>query len=97
MNDQPPISAVGVGGRSVPANGGNIFDHFEVNYLFPNGYRVFLANRQSTGCYNGTFDYVMGTEGTLMLGGGPPRIETPDGKIKWQWQGEEYRHVSERT
>ena len=46
-----------------PANGGNIYDHFEVNYLFPNGYRVFLANRQSTGCYNGTHDYVMGTEG----------------------------------
>ena len=52
MNDQPPVSAVGVGGRAVPANGGNIYDHFEVNYLFPNGYRVFLANRQSTGCYN---------------------------------------------
>ena len=90
MKDQPPLSVVGVGGRAVPANGGNIYDHFEVNYLFPNGYRVFLANRQSTGCFNGTLDFVMGTEGTLMLGSGPPRIETPDGKVKWQWQGEEY-------
>ena len=90
VHDQPPMSVVGVGGRAVPANGGNIFDHFAVNYLFPNGYRVFLANRQSTGCFNGTLDYVMGTEGTLMLGGGPPRIETPDGKVKWQFQGEEY-------
>ena len=90
MNDQPPASAVAVGGRAVPANGGNIYDHFDVNYLFPNGYRVFLANRQSTGCYNGTFDYVMGTDGTLLLGGGQPRIETPDGKVKWQFQGQEY-------
>ena len=90
MNDQPPASAVGVGGRAVPANGGNIYDHFEANYLFPNGYRVFLANRQATGCYNGTFDYVMGTDGTLLLGGGQPRIETPDGKVKWQFQGQEY-------
>jgi len=90
MHDQPPISAVGVGGRAVPANGGNIYDHFEVNYQFPNGYRVFLANRQATGCFNGTLDYVMGTDGTLMLGGGPPRIETPDGKVKWQWDGQEY-------
>jgi myo-inositol 2-dehydrogenase / D-chiro-inositol 1-dehydrogenase len=91
MNDQPPISAVGVGGRAVPASGGNIYDHFAINYLFPNGYRVFLVNRQSTGCYNGTLDYVMGTDGTLLLGGGePPRIEAPDGKIKWQFQGEEY-------
>jgi myo-inositol 2-dehydrogenase / D-chiro-inositol 1-dehydrogenase len=90
MNDQPPLSAVAVGGRAVPANGGNIYDHFEVNYLFPNGYRVFLANRQATGCYNGTLDYVMGTDGTLLLGGGQPRIETPDGKVKWQFQGQEY-------
>ena len=90
MNDQPPASCVAVGGRAVPANGGNIYDHFEANYVWPNGYRVSLANRQATGCYNGTLDFLMGTDGTLMLGGGPPRIEAPDGKIKWQWQGEEY-------
>jgi predicted dehydrogenase len=90
MNDQPPINAVAVGGRAVPANGGNIYDHFEVNYLWPNGYRVFLANRQATGCFNATHDYVMGTDGTLILGAGQPRIETPDGKVKWQWQGEAY-------
>ena len=90
MKDQPPASGVAVGGRAVPANGGNIYDHFEANYLFPNGYRVFLANRQSTGCFNGTHDYVMGTEGTLLLGAGQPRIETPDGKVKWQFEGEAY-------
>jgi predicted dehydrogenase len=90
MNDQPPESAVAVGGRAVPANGGNIYDHFAVNYLFPNGYRVFLVNRQSTGCFNGTLDYVMGTEGTLKLGAGKPRIEGTDGKVKWQFEGDEY-------
>jgi predicted dehydrogenase len=90
MKDQPPASAVAVGGRAVPANGGNIYDHFEANYLWPNGYRVFLANRQSTGCYNATHDYLMGTEGTLLLGSGQPRIETPDGKVKWQFEGEAY-------
>jgi predicted dehydrogenase len=90
MNDQPPVSAVGVGGRAVPASGGNIYDHFAVNYVFSNGYRVFLANRQSTGCFNGTLDYVMGTDGILMLGAGDPRIQAPDGKIKWQFQGTEY-------
>lgn len=90
VKDQPPLSCVAVGGRAVPANGGNIYDHFEVNYLYPNGYRVFLANRQATGCFNGTLDYVMGTDGTLLLGPGKPRIETPDGQLKWQWEGEEY-------
>jgi predicted dehydrogenase len=90
MNDQAPLSAVAVGGRAVPANGGNIYDHFAVNYVWPNGYRVFLANRQATGCYNATHDYVMGTEGTLLLGAGQPRIEAPDGQIKWQFEGEAY-------
>jgi myo-inositol 2-dehydrogenase / D-chiro-inositol 1-dehydrogenase len=90
VRDEPPVSAVAVGGRAVPALGGNIYDHFEVNYLFPNGYRVFLANRQATGCYNATHDYVMGTEGTLLLGGGRPRIESPDGQVAWQFEGEEY-------
>lgn len=90
MKDEPPASVVATGGRAVPANGGNIFDHFAANYVWPNGYRVFLENRQSTGCFNGTFDYVMGTDGTLFLGQGQPRIESPDGKVKWQFQGEEY-------
>ncbi len=90
MNDQPPTSAVAVGGRAIPANGGNIYDHFEVNYLFPNGYRVFLAARQSTGCFNATLDYIIGTDGILMLGGGQPRIQAPDGQITWQFKGEEY-------
>ena len=90
MKDQPPASVVAVGGRAVPANGGNIYDHFEANYVYPNGYRVFLVNRQATGCFNGTLDYVIGTDGTLLLGAGQPRIETPDGKIKWQFQGQEY-------
>jgi len=90
MKDQPPASVVAVGGRAVPANGGNIYDHFEANYVYPNGYRVFLANRQATGCFNGTLDYVIGTDGTLLLGAGQPRIQTPDGQIKWQFQGEEY-------
>jgi myo-inositol 2-dehydrogenase / D-chiro-inositol 1-dehydrogenase len=90
VKDTPPLSAVATGGRAVPANGGNIYDHFSVNYLFPDGYRVFLSNRQATGCYNGTHDFVMGTEGTLILGQGKPRIETPDGRVKWQFEGEEY-------
>jgi myo-inositol 2-dehydrogenase / D-chiro-inositol 1-dehydrogenase len=90
MNDQPPLNVVSVGGRAVPANGGNIFDHFAANYVWPNGYRVFLVNRQTTGSFNGTLDFVMGTDGTLLLGGGKPRIEGTDGKVKWQFEGDEY-------
>jgi predicted dehydrogenase len=88
MHDEPPVSCVGVGGRTVPAEGGNIYDHFEVNYIYPNGVRAFLANRQSVGCYNENSDYILGTDGTCTIGRGPvPRIE---GKNTWTFTGQQY-------
>src|SRR5688572_16705973 len=88
MRDEPPVSCVGVGGRATPAEGGNIYDHFEINYLYPNGVRAFMANRQMVGCYNENSDYIMGTDGILTIGRGPaPRIE---GKNNWVWSGKEY-------
>jgi len=88
MKDQPPISCVAVGGRAIPAEGGNIFDHFDVNYLYPNGVRAFLVNRQIEGCYNETADYIMGAEGSCTIGRSPvPRIE---GKTNWTWTGQKY-------
>jgi myo-inositol 2-dehydrogenase/D-chiro-inositol 1-dehydrogenase len=88
MNDEPPVSCVGVGGRTIPAEGGNIYDHFEVNYLYPNGVRATVANRQIENCYNENADYLLGSEGTCTLGRGPkPRIE---GKTNWTWNGQPY-------
>lgn len=88
MGDEPPTSCVGVGGRVIPAEGGNIYDHFEINYLYPNGVRAFMANRQIVGCYNENSDYLMGSEGTITIGRGPrPRIE---GKTTWTWTGQPY-------
>jgi myo-inositol 2-dehydrogenase / D-chiro-inositol 1-dehydrogenase len=88
MGDQPPTSCVGVGGRTVPAEGGNIYDHFEINYLYPNGTRAFLANRQMEGCYNENSDYILGTDGTITIGRGPvPHIT---GKTNWTWSGQKY-------
>ena len=88
MHDEAPISCVGVGGRAIPAEGGNIYDHFEINYLYPNGVRAFLANRQIVGCYNENSDYMLGTEGTCTIGKGPqPRIA---GKTTWAFTGQQY-------
>lgn len=85
FKDQPPISCVAVGGRQIPNNTGNIFDHFEVNYLYPNNVRAFVANRQIEGCYNENSDYIMGTKGVCTIGRGPiPRIE---GQESWQFEG----------
>jgi myo-inositol 2-dehydrogenase / D-chiro-inositol 1-dehydrogenase len=85
FHDAPPVSCVGVGGRQIPAEGGNIYDHFEVNYLYPNNVRAFVANRQMEGCYNENSDYIMGTKGVCTIGRGPiPRIE---GEKSWSFQG----------
>ena len=88
FNDQPPISCVAVGGRQIPAEGGNIYDHFEVNYLYPNNARATVANRQIVGCYNENADYIQGTKGTAIIGRGPnPRIE---GETTWSYEGQKY-------
>jgi myo-inositol 2-dehydrogenase/D-chiro-inositol 1-dehydrogenase len=88
MHDIDPVSCVGVGGRAIPAEGGNIFDHFEVNYIYPDGRRAFLANRQIVGCYNENSDYMLGTDGTCTIGRGPnPKIE---GKVNWVYSGTKY-------
>jgi myo-inositol 2-dehydrogenase/D-chiro-inositol 1-dehydrogenase len=88
MHDEPPVSCVGVGGRMIPNEGGNIYDHFEINYVWPNGTRAFVANRQIVGCHNENSDYIMGTEGTCTIGRGPvPRIE---GKTQWTFTGKQY-------
>jgi len=85
MGDKPPVSCVAVGGRQIPAEDGNIFDHFEVNYVYPNGVRAFLASRQIENCYNENSDYIMGTKGTCTIGRGPnPRIT---GEKSWTYQG----------
>ena len=88
MGDKAPVSCVGVGGRNIAAEGGNIYDHFEVNYIYPNGVRAFLANRQIEGCYNENADYILGVDGTCTIGRSPvPRIE---GKTNWTWSGQKY-------
>lgn len=88
MNDQPPVSCVAVGGRTIPAHGGNIYDHFEVNYLYPNDVRAVVANRQIENCYNENADYLTGTEGLCTIGRGPrPKIQ---GKVNWTWSGQPY-------
>jgi predicted dehydrogenase len=88
MRDEPPVSCVGIGGRTIPAEGGNIYDHFEINYLYPNGFRAFLASRQMEGCHNENSDYILGADGACTLGRGTlPRIE---GKQSWTFTGQQY-------
>ena len=88
FNDVPPVSCVATGGRQIPQEGGNIFDHIQVNYLYPNGARAFIAHRQIPGIYNENGDYILGTNGKVTIGRGPlPIIEDHKGKILWEFEG----------
>ncbi len=85
MRDADPVSCVAVGGRQIPAHGGNIFDHIEANYVFNNGVRAFVVHRQIENCHNENCDYVLGTKGQLVIGRGPvPRIT---GETDWTFSG----------
>ncbi|HUD48526.1 MAG TPA: Gfo/Idh/MocA family oxidoreductase [Candidatus Baltobacteraceae bacterium] len=86
MRDEAPEKAVAVGGRQIPAEGGNIFDHFEVNYEFAGGARGFLASRQQAGCANDNTATIFGTEGEGREMGfaGMPFIR---GKRAWRYAG----------
>jgi predicted dehydrogenase len=86
MRDEPPAKAIAVGGRQIPSEGGNIFDHFAVNYEYANGARGFLASRQQGGCANDNTATFIGTEGNgRELGfSGMPFIS---GKNTWKYAG----------
>ena len=70
FGDKPPHSCVAVGGRQRPNNSGNIWDHIEVNYMYKDGSRGILGQRQIPGCHNENNDYILGTKGRAQIAGG---------------------------
>ena len=68
-----PIRAVGMGGRqrSVPnpEDYGVIFDHFAVDFEYPNGVHVQSMCRQIDGCQNDVSEALVGTKGHWRSGG----------------------------
>jgi predicted dehydrogenase len=64
MGDKYPVRAVGMGGRQVRTDIGNIFDHHAVVYEFENGVKCHSYCRQQPGCANDVSDFIIGTTGT---------------------------------
>ncbi|MBT5926874.1 MAG: Gfo/Idh/MocA family oxidoreductase, partial [Verrucomicrobia bacterium] len=85
MKDEPPVKAVATGGRQVPNNNGNIFDHFAVYYEYANGLRAYVGSRQIAGCYNENNDYIHGAKGTAEILGWT-RVQIR-GEESWRYQG----------
>jgi hypothetical protein len=82
MDDQPPASCVGLGGRQVRTDEpwGNIYDHFAICYEWANGVKTFAYTRQMAGCHNDTDDYVLGSKGRAKI-----LKHTIEGANEWKY------------
>jgi predicted dehydrogenase len=85
--DAPPTRCTAVGGRQIPAHGGNIFDHIEVNYEWASGLRGFIAQRQISGCHSENSLYVLGSKGTATISGFGPKGVSISGANSWTYDG----------
>jgi len=65
-----PVKAMGMGGRQVRIEPeyGNIYDHFTVEYEYPNGARVVSMCRQINGCSVRVEERIVGTRGAASDG-----------------------------
>ena len=60
-----PISAMGMGGREVRTapKYGHVFDHFAIEYQYPNGVVMHSYCRQIDGCTNQVAEFIHGSKG----------------------------------
>jgi myo-inositol 2-dehydrogenase / D-chiro-inositol 1-dehydrogenase len=66
-----PLKAVGMGGRQLVSGPeyGQSYDHFAIDYEFPNGVHVMSMARQIEGCANNVSETLIGTKGQWHSGG----------------------------
>jgi predicted dehydrogenase len=84
MNGVLPVKAVATGGRVVPNHEGNIFDHIDVFFEYPNGVRATMAQRQISNCHSENSDYILGAKGVGLGGWNKPVIR---GETQWRHTG----------
>ncbi len=83
--DVPPLKCVANGGRVLPNNEGNIYDHIDVYYEWADGTRATMAQRQIPTSYNDNSDYITGAKGIGIINGfGKPEIH---GDTPWKYEG----------
>ena len=80
-----PKNVMGMGGRQVRVapDYGNVFDHFFVEFEYPNGVRAASCCRQTNGCAERVEERIVGTRG-VALGSGEIRGEKP-----WKFEAKE--------
>jgi len=80
-----PVRVMAMGGREVRTapEYGNIFDHFAVEFEYPNGARVMSMCRQTPGCADRVEEKIVGTKGHAF---GYGEISGPNA---WKFEGDE--------
>jgi myo-inositol 2-dehydrogenase / D-chiro-inositol 1-dehydrogenase len=80
-----PVKIMGMGGRQARTGPefGNIFDHFAVEYEYPNGVRVMSMCRQTKGAAERVEERLVGTKG-VAFGYGEIKSGAP-----WKFEGDE--------
>ena len=72
-----PVQCIGMGGRQVRTGPeyGNVYDHFAVEYEYPNGVRIEYMGSQIDGCTHRSDERLVGTRGSAYLDSGNAIIE----------------------
>jgi predicted dehydrogenase len=80
-----PIRAYGMGGRQARPSQeyGHIYDHFAVEYEYPNGVRMFSQCRQMDGCADKVAEAVVGTKGASDC----QKVIQVKGQAEWRFTG----------
>ena len=81
-----PVQCIGMGGRQVRTGPeyGNCYDHFAVEYEYPNGVRVEYMGSQIDGCTDRNDQRFVGTKGQAYTDFGRVVIEGPN-KAEYAW------------
>jgi len=84
LRDEVPIKCWGSGGRQTRTDPkyGNIFDHFNIVYEYPNDVRGYHSSRHWSGAHSKISDYVRGTKGFCDVW-----KHTIRGESSWQYEG----------
>ncbi len=90
MKDVPPEKCLASGGRQIPNPGGNIYDHFQANYVWADGTRGFAMSRHMDRTSEDVSDDILGANGrafALANNRSQPKTEIYTGKDVWRYQG----------
>ena len=94
--DAWPVSAQGQGGRQTRTQKDQLFDHYAVEYHFPDGTRLFAQGRHMDNVWPFFGDIIHGTTGSAVLGEGQsdPRIfkghKQKAEDVIWRYKGKRW-------